>query len=98
MLSGLFRLPLDSCIVQNQRMPEKFKKTKRKPACPQCGSHKVVPVVYGLLNPELEKTLKKGRAILGDRHEWEGMSEWHCSECGCEWRGSWIRFKKICRN
>jgi hypothetical protein len=33
--------------------------------CPRCGSDRVVPVVYGLPDPELFEAADQGRVILG---------------------------------
>jgi hypothetical protein len=67
---------------------------KKVPPCPECGSHHVVPIVHGIPTPTLQKAIDDGRAILADREEWEGMTEWYCKECGCDWSGGWRRFKK----
>lgn len=32
--------------------------------------------------------------MLADREEWEGLNEWHCQSCGCEWSRHSRRFKK----
>ena len=32
--------------------------------------------------------------MLADREEWEGMSEWYCKNCGCDWSRHSRRFKK----
>jgi hypothetical protein len=69
-------------------------KAGKSNACRHCGSRQVVPVVYGLLTPELKAAVKQGKAVVGDREEWEGFTEWHCRECGCEWSGAWIKFKR----
>jgi hypothetical protein len=41
----------------------------------------------------MQKFIDEGRAIIADREEWEGMSEWYCKACGCDWSGEWRRFK-----
>jgi hypothetical protein len=41
-----------------------------KPACPECGSHDVLPIVYGLPSPELEGKAIMGEVMLGVRRVW----------------------------
>ena len=41
----------------------------------------------------LRQTQDEGKAMIADREEWEGMSEWYCKACGCDWSGEWRRFK-----
>jgi len=72
----------------------KSKPTGRTPPCPHCGSPAVVPIVHGIVTPALQKSINKGNAVLADREEWEGMTEWYCKSCGCDWSGEWRRFKK----
>jgi hypothetical protein len=67
---------------------------KRVPRCRACGSNRVVPIVHGIPTPALQKAIEEGRAVLADREEWEGMTEWYCKACGCDWSGGWRRFKK----
>lgn len=69
-------------------------KSGKNEACRHCGSKRVVPVVYGLLTPELKAAVEQGKAVAGDREEWEGFTERHCLDCGCEWSGAWIKFKR----
>lgn len=83
-----------SSITKNENLHDKMIKTKMAPACPQCGSHKILPIIYGTPGPELKRALRSGQAIMGRREEWEGQPQWHCRECESEWRGSWIRFKR----
>jgi tRNA U54 and U55 pseudouridine synthase Pus10 len=72
----------------------KKKQAKRIPACPQCQSTQVVPIVHGIPNTAQSKAIKLGRAIVADREEWEGMSEWYCKSCGTDWSRHSQRFKK----
>ena len=58
-----------------------------------CGSAEVIPIVHGIPTPALQKLIDEGKAIIADREEWEGMSEWYCKACGCDWSGEWRRFK-----
>ena len=66
---------------------------KKPPACPECGAVDVVPVVHAPVIPSLQRSIDKGHAVLADREEWEGMTEWRCQKCGCDWSGQWRRFK-----
>jgi hypothetical protein len=34
--------------------------------------------------PSLQRSIDKGCAVLADREEWEGMTEWRCQKCGCD--------------
>ena len=74
--------------ARNQNHPRK--KTR---ACPECGSVEIIPIVHGIPSPALQKLIDEGDAIIADREEWEGMSEWYCKACGCDWSGEWRRFK-----
>lgn len=67
---------------------------KPTPTCPECKSSSVVPVIHGALTPSLQRSIDAGRAILADREEWEGMTEWYCKSCGCDWSRHSRRFKK----
>ena len=80
--------------VTRDREGRKTIRVKKRPACPHCGSRTVLPVVYGPPSPELAKAVRRGQAVLNSSLEWEGEPEWRCNACGCEWRGSWMRFKK----
>lgn len=66
----------------------------KAPRCPQCGSNHVVPIVSGILTPALQQAVDEGRAVVADREEWEGTTDWYCKDCGCDWAGGWQRFKK----
>jgi hypothetical protein len=55
----------------------------------------VVPILYDSLTPKQQTEVKKGLAVLADREEWEGMTEWYCKACGCDWSGEFRRFKKL---
>jgi hypothetical protein len=76
------------------RKKTKTKRPKRTPPCPACGSTSVVPIVHAPLTPELQESIKKGEAVLADREEWEGMTQWYCKTCGCDWSRHLRRFKK----
>jgi hypothetical protein len=67
---------------------------KKPPLCPECGAADVVPVLHAPITPSLQRSIKAGRAVLADREEWEGMTEWYCKICGCDWSAHSRRFKK----
>jgi hypothetical protein len=67
---------------------------RRTPPCPACGSRSVVPIIHGLPSGADREALEKGDAMVADREEWEGLTEWYCKQCGCDWSGAWRRFKK----
>jgi len=62
--------------------------------CPECGSNEIVPIVHGIPTAAQTKAIKQDQAMLADREEWEGMSEWYCKNCGCDWSRHSRRFKK----
>ena len=66
-------------------MKEPPSKPHRTPACPECASTQVVPIVHGHPTPEQAHQIECGEAIVADREEWEGMSEWYCKNCHCDW-------------
>jgi hypothetical protein len=81
----------------NEEMAQKQSKLRRSkipPVCPECGSFEVVPIIHGIITPSLQKSIDEGKAVRADREEWEGMTEWYCKQCGCDWSGEWRRFKK----
>jgi hypothetical protein len=82
-------------MAQKRKKP---KRARKPPACPECGSTEVVPIVHGLPTAGQREALKKGEAVLADREEWEGMTEWYCKACGCDWSGAWRRFKKSAKS
>ena len=69
-------------------------KTAKSPACPECGATSVVPVIHGIPTAAQAQRITQGQAIAADREEWEGMSEWYCNSCGCDWSRHSRRFKK----
>ena len=76
------------------RKPVAKKRKKRAPRCPQCKSAVVIPVIHGIITPSLQRAIDAGRAIAADREEWEGMTEWYCKSCGCDWGRHSLRFKR----
>jgi hypothetical protein len=67
---------------------------KLPPACPECKSRAVIPIIHGIITPIQQRAIAAGKAVLADREEWEGMSEWYCKSCGCDWSRHSRRFKK----
>ena len=72
----------------------KKKRPRRIPSCPECASTSVIPVVHGVATPTVQRLVDAGEAIVADREEWEGMTEWYCKSCGCDWSRHSRRFKK----
>jgi len=69
------------------------KRAKRIPSCPECKSTTVIPVIHGIPTRTAQKLIEMGKAVQADREEWEGLAEWHCKSCGCDWSRHWRRFK-----
>jgi hypothetical protein len=56
-----------------------------KPACPECGSHDVLPIVYGLPGPELEARAVRGEVVLGGCIVYDNAPDLGCKSCGARW-------------
>lgn len=56
-----------------------------KPACPECGSHDVLPIVYGLPGPELEGKAVMGEVLLGGCVVFGSDPDLGCRSCGARW-------------
>ena len=56
-----------------------------KPACPECGSHDVLPIVYGLPGPELEGKAIMGEVLLGGCVVFGSDPDLGCRTCGAKW-------------
>jgi hypothetical protein len=67
---------------------------RKAPPCPECGSRETILVFHTPLSLAQKELIDSGRAILADREEWEGMTEWFCKSCGCDWGRHSRRFKK----
>jgi hypothetical protein len=67
---------------------------KSLPLCPECGSRSVIPVIHGIITPTRQRAIAAGKAIAADREEWEGLSQWFCKSCRCDWSRHSRRFKK----
>ena len=50
-------------------------------------------MIHGHVTPTMQRAIDEGQAILADREEWEGLTEWYCKACGCDWSSQWRRFK-----
>ncbi len=57
-------------------------------------ARQVIPVLHGIITPDLQRAIDAGEAIAAQREEWEGMTEWYCKACGCDWGRHSRRFKK----
>jgi hypothetical protein len=57
-----------------------------KPACPECGSRDVLPIVYGLPGPELEARALRGEVMLGGCVVFDSSPDLGCTNCGASWR------------
>jgi hypothetical protein len=53
-----------------------------------------VPIIHGIPSKAQQKAIEQGLAMIADREEWEGLSEWYCKSCGCDWSRHSRRFKK----
>jgi hypothetical protein len=47
-----------------------------------------------MITPVLQRAIDAGEAIAAQREEWEGMTEWYCKSCGCDWGRHSRRFRK----
>ena len=70
------------------------RKSRRTPVCPECAGTEVAPIVHGYPTAAQARQIQAGEATLADREEWEGMSEWYCKHCGCDWSRHSRRFKR----
>jgi hypothetical protein len=77
------------------KAPRPSPRKKKTPICPECGSSEVIPVIHGLITPALQHSIDAGLVMHADREEWEGMTEWYCKSCGCDWGHHSRRFKKL---
>lgn len=53
----------------------------KKRRCPECGSKKVIHIVYGYPSPEAQKKAEQGKIKLGGCVVTGDDSEWFCCEC-----------------
>jgi hypothetical protein len=73
---------------------KRLKRAKENPPCPECNAAQVVPIIHGIPTQAQQKAIEQGQAMIADREEWEGLSEWYCKSCGCDWSRHSRRFKK----
>ena len=62
------------------------KRRLEPPPCSSCTSDDVVPIVYGMPGLDLAEQAEDGKVALGGCCIGEDDPEWHCKECGFEWR------------
>lgn len=65
-------------------------KNQKPPACPACGSERVAQILYGLVDNSdgLVKALEAGYVVLGGCCVTDDDPDYHCHDCGHEWRVS----------
>jgi hypothetical protein len=58
-----------------------------RPICPQCQSHNVAEILYGMpaFSEELEHDLDSGKIVLGGCFVSEGDAKFQCADCGTTW-------------
>lgn len=64
---------------------EKCIKTVETPICPNCGSSKVLELMYGYPTRELEEAAGRGEVELGGCCVGEDSPRWSCQECNHQW-------------
>jgi hypothetical protein len=57
-----------------------------KPACPECGSHDVKPIIYGLPTPETMHRAMLGEVALGGCIVYDNAPDMYCGSCNASWR------------
>jgi hypothetical protein len=56
--------------------------TKAEPSkCPECGSSKALPILYGYPSSKALKDAEEGKIVLGGCAIWDGAPTWRCAEC-----------------
>lgn len=58
----------------------------QKTICPKCGSGTVLPIIYGYPDGEAVEAELKAEIKLGGCVIEEDNPDYHCSECGHEWK------------
>ncbi len=53
--------------------------------CLQCGSGRVVPIVYGMPGGALIEAAERGEVVLGGCVVGDDDPEWSCLECWTQW-------------
>jgi hypothetical protein len=55
--------------------------TETPPACPKCGSQRVMPVMYGYPSVEGMEAARRGEVVLGGCVVYDLAPRWACAEC-----------------
>jgi hypothetical protein len=75
---------------QAMEAPPTSRSSTNLPACPSCGAHEVVPVIYGIPDPALLPIFDSGAirpgGAFGRLADHTGP-HWYCRGCGGAWRG-----------
>jgi hypothetical protein len=58
---------------------------RRPKNCPQCGSLKVLEILYGRPTSEGMEAVERGEMILGGCLIMPGQPDWACPACGYQW-------------
>jgi hypothetical protein len=66
------------------RPPARMPPAVAAPACRQCGSNSVVPIVYGRPGPELVKQAQEGQVKLAGCAP--RAEKWHCKACKADFK------------
>jgi hypothetical protein len=75
---------LSGSSAHDARMTKTRRKKSPQP-CPKCGSHEIVPIMYGLPGgPEVMEAAKQGKIALGGCCIGERDPQKHCNACGTE--------------
>jgi len=53
--------------------------------CPQCGSERAVPIVYGMPGGETIEASERGELVLGGCVVSDDDPEWSCLGCWTQW-------------
>jgi hypothetical protein len=61
----------------------KYKSIRKPTKCPECGSHKIARIMYGLpaFTPGLEKELADQKTVLGGCCISNDDPSWKCVDC-----------------
>ena len=54
--------------------------------CPECSSKDVIPIMYGMPDPEMQKKYDEGKIKLGGCSiDLDNMPDRYCNECEHKW-------------
>jgi hypothetical protein len=59
--------------------------SRRRRSCPECGSQKVVQIVYGAPSAAVMAKLRAREVVLGGCQPGTRGPQWHCRDCRAEW-------------